>query len=186
MAERLACTRWTVVRPATGPPHLSRQHGLAAAGIALTVVACQPKHPPPPQALLYEGLPVAGSLADAKRAGFNACVSYTTDLHCRRFGVMIAGQGPYDAAVDLVGSDGSGGFHHLTVWSSKDPQDVFAIPEALKAQGWRECFLGTAKGGDQAIYTRAGSPVFMAMDLSYWGTRRLRVLPGWNKTERRC
>lgn len=151
------------------------------------VTACERESlPPPPKALSFEGLPVTGSLADAKRAGFTACASYTTDLLCRRAGITIAGQGPYDAAVDLVGSDGSGGFHYLTVWSSKDPQDVFAIPNALKAQGWRECFLGGPKGGDQAIYTREGSPVFMAMDLSYSGTRRLRVLPGWNKTERRC
>jgi hypothetical protein len=57
----------------------------------------------------------------------------------------------------------------------------------LKRQGWLECFTrGGQDWGDQAIYTHNGSPVFVSMDISFWGKRRLRVIPAWRKTERRC
>jgi hypothetical protein len=164
---------------------------LAAGALVLfaPVTGCSPRRSPPPS-LWFDGLPVAGSLADAKRAGFNTCVSFTTYLHCRRFGVTIAGLGPFDAALDLYGSDGSGGFDELTVWNSKDSEYVFSLADALRNQGWSECFTGRGTGdqavGDQAIYSRKGASAFISLDLSYWATRRFRVIPNWKRSEKRC
>jgi hypothetical protein len=28
--------------------------------------------------------------------------------------------------------------------------------------------------------------VFVSMDISFWGKRRLRVIPSWRKSEARC
>ena len=108
-------------------------------------------------------------------------------MRCRRNGVMLEGQGPFSAAVDFGASDGNGGFDQLTLWHDTDQQAVQSITDALKHQGWFECFT---KGGqdwaDQAIYTHKGSRVFVSMDISFWGKRRLRVIPSWRKSEARC
>ncbi|CAN5428790.1 hypothetical protein BH10PSE15_BH10PSE15_12630 [soil metagenome] len=98
---------------------------------------------------------------------------------------MLEGTGPYEAALDLVGSDGSGGFDQLLLWHDSDQYAVYAVTDVLEKQGWRSCNTGTDDHGDQNIYTHAGVPVRVSMDLSYWGKRRLRVIPGWSK-ERRC
>jgi hypothetical protein len=45
---------------------------------------------------------------------------------------------------------------------------------------------GTDDKGDQIIYTRKDVHVRISMDLSYWGNRRLRVIPEWSKKEQRC
>ncbi len=141
----------------------------------------------PPARLLYDGLPVSGSRADATRAGFTECMSFTAaDLRCRRHNVMIAGQGPYEAAVDMVGGDGSGGFDQITFWSDGDQEEVYKITDVFEQQGWKQCMTGTDERGDQLIYTHPGSPVWIAMDLSYWGKRRLRVIPAWNRRELGC
>lgn len=34
--------------------------------------------------------------------------------------------------------------------------------------------------------TRKGMPVLLSMDLSYWGKRRLRLIPIWNRKAPRC
>lgn len=100
---------------------------------------------------------------------------------------MLLGQGPFGAAVDFGASDGNGGFDQLTIWHDTDQQAVQSITDVLKRQGWLECFTrGGQDWGDQAIYTHNGSPVFVSMDISFWGKRRLRVIPAWRKTERRC
>ena len=77
------------------------------------LVGCEPARTPPPT-LRFEGLPVRGSLADAHRAGFTYCIRDTRSLRCRKKEVMLLGQGPYAAALDLLYSDGSGGFDALT------------------------------------------------------------------------
>lgn len=154
--------------------------------IILGLLAGCEQHRPPPPSLSFGGLPVSGTSADALRLGFSRCIKFTHDIHCQRKGVMLEGQGPFDAAVDLEYSDGSGGFDRLTLWNDWNQDALLAVSDALKRQGWKECFTGSDRMGDQAIYTREGSPVFVAMDLSYWVKRRLRVLPLWNKDVRRC
>ena len=153
---------------------------------ALLLAGCGPHRPPPPT-LAFDGLPVSGSMADARRAGFTDCEQPDAiSLRCRRHKVTLAGAGPYEAALDLVGGDGSGGFDQLTLWHDGDQDAVYQITDALEKRGWRHCNVATADGhGDQIIYTRSGERVRISMDLSYWNRRRLRVLPAWSK-ERRC
>jgi hypothetical protein len=134
--------------------------------------------PGPPAALWFDGLPVRGSLADAQRAGFTRCVMMDArSMRCRRNGVMVAGQGPYNAAVDLKGGDGSGGFHQLTLWNEGDQQGLYAVGEVFRKRGWSICRTGQIDRGDQTIYTRQGSRVRLSMDISYYSKRRLRVMP---------
>lgn len=160
--------------------------GRPVAFVALLLLAgCGPKRTPPPS-LTFEGLPVRGSLADARRAGFTDCVQPDWDsLRCRRHGVTVKGAGPFEAAVDLAGHDGSGGFDQLIVWHEADQYAVYKITDVLDAEHWQNCSTGTGDRGDQIVYTRTGVPVRMSMDLSYWGKRRLRVIPDGG-TKRAC
>lgn len=174
----------------TGRPEKFLQPGrtvrLVSVALALGLAGCGSDHPPP-AALAFGGLPVSGSLADARRAGFTDCVQPDwASVRCRRHGVMFEGAGPYEAAVDLDGHDGSGGFDQVILWHDGDQYAVYKITDVLDRQGWRTCSTGKGDRGDQLIYARAGSPVRIFMDLSYWGKRRLRVLPEWNRRERRC
>ena len=158
--------------------------GLALA--LLLLAGCGGPVRPPPPPLWFDGLPVSGSLADAMKGGFDKCREGTIEMRCRRGSVMLLGHGPYSAAVDLVGSDGAGGFNRLILWHDWDQNAVFALTAALERQGWRTCYTGQESRGDQAIYTRAGAPVRFSMDLSYWGKRRLRVIPETGTQEARC
>ncbi len=142
-------------------------------------------HPPPP-ALWFEGLPVSGSLEDALKADFTRCRRSWTEMRCRRSGVMLLGHGPFSAAVDLNGHDGGGGFDQLILWHDGDQGAAIAIGTLLERQGWRSCYTGEGRKGDQAIYSHPDARVRFSMDLSYWGKRRLRLLPEWNNRERRC
>jgi hypothetical protein len=152
---------------------------------ALLLAGCGPHRPPPPSSW-FAGLPVSGSIADARRAGFTDCINTDAiSLRCRRHSVMLEGAGPYEAALDLVGGDGSGGFDQLVLWHDHDQEAVYKVTDALEKQGWRHCNTGTEDRGDQIIYTRPGAAVRISMDLSYWDKRRLRILPGWSR-ECRC
>ena len=144
-----------------------------------------PDHPPPPP-LSFEGLVVSGSLADGLRSGFTHCVRFTTEMRCRRTGVMFRGFGPFNAAIDLNGNNGGGGFDQLTLWHDLDQDAAIPLVHALERQGWRSCYTGEGMRGDQGIYTHPSAPVRISMDLSYWGKRRLRIIPLWNNRERRC
>lgn len=160
--------------------------GVALLAATLLGAGCAPVRTPPPS-LFFGGLPVSGRLADAQRAGFTACVDLdASHIRCRRHGVMVDQAGPFDAAVDLVGSHGEGGFDQLTLWHDSDNDVVFKIAAALERGGWVKCLTGDGRSGDQAIYTRIGSPVRLSMDISYWGKRRMRVIPEANRRERRC
>lgn len=132
---------------------------------------------PPPREMLYEGLPIQGSIATAKRLGFDTCVRVGRGLRCRSGAVRLKGQGPYRAAVDLLELDGSGGFYQLTLWHDRDQHAVSAVGDALEKDGWQLCRTGQEDRGDQEIYTKPGSRVRISIDLSYWGKRRIRVLP---------
>ena len=154
----------------------------------ILLVGCGPEaHSPPPVKTLFEGLPVSGSLTDAQRSGFTDCIQRDrTSMRCRRHKVMFKGAGPYEAAVDLVGSNGSGGFSELIIWHDQDQYAVYGISNSLEEAGWKSCMTGADDKGDQIIYTHKAVPVRISMDLSYWGKRRLRVIPQWNVKERRC
>ena len=157
-----------------------------AAWIVLLLAGCGRDPAPPPRAT-FAGLPVSGSMADAKRAGFTHCVQADWfSLRCRRHDVTVWGAGPYEAAVDLTGHDGGGGFDQLTLWHDRDQYAVYKITDVLDAQGWDHCSTGTDDRGDQIVYTHPGVRMRISMDLSYWGKRRLRLLPPWNRKERRC
>jgi hypothetical protein len=147
--------------------------------LTLLLSACGDDPPaPPPPSMEFGGLPISGSLADAHRAGFANCVPDNVNMRCRRDGVMFEDQGPFDAAVDLVGSDGSGGFDHLTLWHAEDQDALVSIVRELRENGWSECLTPNGNNwGGQAIYQRQGSPIFISMDMSYWSKRRLRVYP---------
>ena len=145
--------------------------------LALAVAGCTPDRPAPPDRS-FAGLPVTGSIASARRAGFNHCVDQdAVHVRCRRSEVTIFGQGPYQAAVDLRGSAGESGFHHVTVWHDDDPRALYRVPKTLVEQGWSFCFTGGDRGGDQAIFTRPDVPFFIFMDISYYGERRIRIFP---------
>lgn len=147
---------------------------------SLMLLGCRADlHPPPARA--FEGLPVAGSLADARAAGFAGCIADVSTMRCRRDGVMLAGAGPYDAAVDLAGSDGSGGFDHLTLWHDSDQGALLAIGDALKRQGWHSCLKG-----EQEDYTRPGLPIRIAIDAAYWGKRRAVIRHEGTEAKPRC
>ncbi|WP_313535268.1 hypothetical protein [Sphingomonas sp.] len=146
---------------------------------ALLIAGCSSEPPaPPPPSLAYAGLPVSGSLADAKRAGFDQCLQMDGGhLRCRRSGVMLLGEGPYEAALDLIGGDGESGFRQITLWHDRDQSAVMKVGEALKKKGWAFSYTGEGGRGDQMILTKKGAPVHFSIDLSYWGKRRVRILP---------
>ncbi|MGN8001040.1 hypothetical protein [Sphingomonas sp. 22176] len=155
-----------------------RRRALALAPFLL-IAGCNSEPPaPPPPSLAYAGLPVSGSLADAKRAGFDQCLQMDGGhLRCRRSGVMLLGEGPYEAALDLIGGDGASGFRQITLWHDRDQSAVMKVGEALKKQGWAYSYTGEGGRGDQMIFTKKGAPAHFSIDLSYWGKRRIRILP---------
>ena len=51
------------------------------------------------------------------------------------------------------------------------------IGNELAEQGWDQCRTGQEDRGDQRILTKPGSPVRVSIDITYWGKRRLRILP---------
>jgi hypothetical protein len=163
--------------------------GIVLSGLVLSplvyAIASEPRLPAP-RAMRFEGLPVQGSLADAQRAGFIDCYKDTRSVRCRRDRVTVKGLGPYNAAVDLLYGDGSGGFYELTVWSEGDQADLYAVGHLLMKQGWAQCRTGGEFWGDQEIYTRPGSPIRFSIDISYWGKRRLRILPELNQPKGHC
>lgn len=150
-----------------------------SAALPLLLAGCQSAPPASaPPSLAYADLPVRGSLADAKRAGFVTCIQMDgAHLRCRRSGVMLLGEGPYEAALDLAGDDGSGGFRQITLWHDRDQSAVLKVADALKKQGWTYEYTGAGGRGDQMILTRKGAPIHFSIDLSYWGKRRVRILP---------
>jgi hypothetical protein len=157
------------------PAHDAIAVAIRVAGL-LALAGCTPHRTPPPSRS-YADLPVSGTLADARKAGFTRCVSDPVSMRCRRSAVMVEKQGPYEAAVDLVGSDGNGGFDLLTLWNDQDEAAVMAIGDALGRSGWRSCITGHGDVGEQEIFTRAGVPFIFSMDVSYWMHRRMRLIP---------
>ncbi len=157
-----------------------RQPLLACVGLLISVLlcaGCAPDPPPPPPAR-FGGLPVSGSLGTALNSGFTACVNVDAiSLRCRRHGVKLLGQGPFEAALDLRGSKGQSGFSNLTLWHDEDQRALYQVLPPLMKGGWRFCYTGTERAGDQAVFTHPDRPFSVYMDISYWGKRRIRVFP---------
>lgn len=150
---------------------------------ALAAAACTPDRPPPPD-LVFAGLPVTGDLAGARRAGFDRCVNIdAVNLRCRRNGIMIFGKGPFQAALDLRGESGESGFRHVTIWSDDDQRALYQVPVALAGRGWKFCYTGTDRSGDQAVFTHPDEPFVIHMDISYYGKRRIRIFPSGGSPE---
>ena len=140
-----------------------------------------------PPRLTFGGLPVSGSLADAISMGFNDCFQMNaSEMRCRRRGVFFQGHGPYEAAIDLAGGDGRGGFDQVILWHDWDQYAVYAIGDAFEELGWRNCSTYNNDRGDQVIYMHQDASFRVSMDMSYYGKRRVRLIPEWNTSERRC
>jgi hypothetical protein len=156
--------------------------------VPLLLIGCEPRQKAP-HAFLYEGWPIQGSMADAQRAGFTDCTKVSRFVRCVRTGVMLKGKGPFIAAVDSLYDDGSGGFYELLFWypGSQKDDGVNAVGALLAEQGWQLCRTGPNENtGDQEIYTKPGSPVRFSIDISYWGKRRLRILPELHQPTGHC
>jgi hypothetical protein len=155
--------------------------------LVLTLLSSCGEAPQPPAAFLFEDLPVSGSLAYARRAGFTACVSHNVEMRCRKEGVFFRRHGPFSAAVDLQGGDGASGFDHLTLWHTSDQSALVTITNVLRKEGWSECLKPMGSGWEgQAIYQRKNAPIFIALDLTYWDRRTLRVFPAVLTKMPRC
>lgn len=156
--------------------------------LALPLLTACEREPdaPPPANLSFEGLPITGDLDFARSAGFGRCMELGRYLRCRREGVEFGGGGPYHAAVDAVGREGASGFHELSLWSETDQSALSRVGNAMVAEGWQECRTGEEDRGDQRILTKAGSSVRISIDITYWGNRRLRIIPEQGQPTGHC
>ena len=153
------------------------RRAMAMLAMALLTGCNREPDAPPPANLAFEGLPVTGDLDFARGDGFTRCMELGRYLRCRREGVMFGGGGPYHAAVDALGHEGASGFHEVSLWSETDQSAMSRIGNELAEQGWDQCRTGQEDRGDQRILTKPGSPVRVSIDITYWGKRRLRILP---------
>lgn len=156
--------------------------------MALALLTACDREPdaPPPANLSFEGLPITGNLDFARSAGFTRCMELGRYLRCRREGITFGGSGPYHAAVDAVGREGASGFHELSLWSETDQSALSRVGNAMVADGWQECRTGEEDRGDQRILTKAGSSVRISIDITYWGNRRLRIIPEQGQATGHC
>ena len=124
---------------------------------------------PLPPSATFEGLPLSGNRATAVAAGFSDCVDGTQGLRCRREGLYLLGVGPLNAAIDLdrPGPDGGPRFDHVTLWHPSDQGKLLDLKPALEHRGWASCLTADAER-----YWHPPSPVRIAIDTSYWGSRR--------------
>jgi hypothetical protein len=160
----------------------------AAAYLSILALAgaCTPVRPPPPR-LFARGLPISGTVADARRAGFTECLNMdAVSLRCRRHNILFGPLGPFEAAVDMAGGRGQGGFDQLTLWHKRDNEAVYGIARLFSAAGWKHCYTGDDRRGDQMILTHPAARVRVSMDVSYYAKRRIRLIPEWNRRERVC
>jgi hypothetical protein len=161
--------------------YMSSRPGIAAVMMALLLTGCHgtpaadqpdPRDSKPLPAIFFEGLPLSGNLATATAAGFGACLDGTKGLRCRKEGVMVMGVGPLSAAVDLdAAPKGSPArFDHVTLWHATDQGAVLDLGDLLKKAGWQSCLTP-----DDERYLQPPSPIRLAIDTNYWGTRRVVV-----------
>lgn len=139
-----------------------------------------------PATQFFNGLPIAGQWQDAEKAGFTYCVNLKVTMRCRRGGLMLMGHGPFSGAVDLDGGDGRGGFHQLTLWHDRDQDAPIDVAQDLERQGWQSCRTMQHGWGDQHIFRQRGSTLRISIDVSYYGKRRIRVMPEWQGPPPAC
>lgn len=145
---------------------------------ALVAAGCgdRPSQAPPEPAIvpaaLFEGLPLSGNLATALAAGFGNCIDGTRGLRCRKEGVTLMGVGPLSAAIDLdAAPEGSPSrFDHVTLWHANDQGAVLDLSPALAKAGWQSCLTPDAER-----FWHPPSPLRIAIDTNYWGSRRLVI-----------
>lgn len=121
---------------------------------------------------VFEGLPLSGNLATALAAGFGNCLDGTKGLRCRKDGVMLMGAGPFSAAIELDAPprDGSPRFDHVTLWHATDQSAVLDLSPRLAKAGWQSCLTADAER-----YWHPPSPLRIAIDTNYWGSRRVLI-----------
>ncbi|WP_235537466.1 hypothetical protein [Sphingomonas sp. Root1294] len=126
------------------------------------------KEAPVAPSAVFEGLPLSGNLATALAAGFGNCLEDTKGIRCRKEGVTLLGVGPISAAVDLTGTPAR--FDHVTLWHPADQGLVLDVKPLLERSGWRSCLTPDAER-----LWHPPSPLRIAIDTNYWGSRRLVV-----------
>lgn len=128
--------------------------------------------PPAIPAATFEGLPLSGNLATALAAGFGDCLDGTHGLRCRKDGVMLMGVGPLSAAIDLdvPSQTGNPRFDHVTLWHATDQGATLGLRPILERAGWQSCLTPDA----ERIW-HPPSPLRIAVDTNYWGSRRLVI-----------
>jgi len=121
---------------------------------------------------VFEGLPLSGNYATARKAGYGSCLEGTLGLRCRKDGIVIMGIGPLNSAVDLdrEGADGNARFDHVTLWHDSDQGAMLPLKAVLEKAGWQSCLTA-----DEERFWKPPSPLRIAMDTSYWGKRRLVI-----------
>lgn len=142
---------------------------------ALTLGGCNEQPAPEPPAepsAVFEALPLSGNLATALAAGFGNCLEGTKGLRCRKDGVMLMGVGPLSAAIDLdvAAKAGEPRFDRVTLWHARDQSAVLALSPLLAKAGWRSCLTPDAER-----FWNPPSPLRIAIDTNYWGSRRLVI-----------
>lgn len=120
----------------------------------------------------FAGIPLNGNVATAQKAGFLDCLDSTVGLRCRRNGIRLLGSAPLSAGVDFnVGdSDHKLRFDHVTFWHERDQGAILELRPLLYKAGWRSCLVSGAE-----LYWRPASSVQIAIDTSFWSTRRMIV-----------
>jgi len=121
--------------------------------------------------VIFEGMPLAGTDAIARKAGFTDCGEGVYGTRCKR-PVTLMGVGPVVGAVDLImpPAGGPARFDHVTLYHEHDQSALVPLGDVLKQSGWQSCL-----GPDAETYGRAGSKVRIAIDTNYWGKRRALI-----------
>lgn len=176
------------------PPGLWGAHGsvmrralLSIALLAVTAcddpIAEQAAEPALKPSAIFAGLPLSGNLSTALAAGFGACLEATRGLRCQKADVMVMGIGPLRAAVDLdvKRAGGAARFDHVTLWHPSDQSVTIALRPLLEKQGWQSCLTPDAER-----LWNPPSPIRIAIDTSYWGSRRLVISAPAPSAERYC
>lgn len=131
-------------------------------------IAEQAAQPALAPSAVFEGLPLSGNLATAIAAGFGNCMEDTKGIRCRKDNVSVLGVGPLSAAVNLTGSPAR--FDQVTLWHSTNQGLVLDIKPPLQQAGWQSCLTPDAER-----LWKPPSPLRIAIDTNYWGSRRFVV-----------
>lgn len=161
------------------------RHAIIAALTLLALPGCgdrlsdAAKESPVAPSAVFEGLPLSGNMATAVAAGFGNCIEDTKAIRCRKNGMSLLGVGPLSAAVDLTGTPAR--FDHVTLWHSTDQGLVLDIKPMLERAGWQSCLTPDAER-----LWKPPSPLRIAIDTNYWGSRRFIISAPSPADDRYC